>query len=603
MEQTTNNICSSCGQDNRIGAKFCGHCGRNIVASKTEENTRNKKATSADLNRFKNFINEMLLEGGDPIVELESLIEDAEELGIDKNEALSIIEETQTNAQKAALGVNIYYDSTVASLGIANGNTLLSIKVENTTNKNIDSVEINITHPETQKTIQLPYIKNLGRGKVKNIELPLLFSLAGQQSIREGLIHVIALSGAVEVYRFSNSIRLSTENGNVSRTNVVKQSITTNAVATIDTHEISAGSVSIGGPNWEQIQLIRVNAKNSAVKKLNLETEDSIECDVDEVNAINDSVITTDVAEKSSQDISKKIQNSILLDPTATSNLMNEAGGNEFSNQLIEDSNLSPNLIESESKLDESAQSTIKTLDEFSTPPTGEEITYKEIKNTKKESSNAQLNNTTEELTIYKPLLEDKKNKYVDLSNHAVTKSLTEFFESFSFVSQNCEEKLPRKIHLCTAEKNHIEASLINKLKKLISDDDFLIGVCEEDHESRHSSDGALLGWYGTATVITTKGIYHVSSSRRENYEIDSINSFCKWKQLFFRLNADLHIDIENLAIWLGNKNQYFIRGTFINFEKNIDSFIYFNENLKSELKEKFRNLRNEILDPSNRIN
>jgi hypothetical protein len=49
-------------------------------------------------------------------------------------------------------------------------------------------------------------------------------------------------------------------------------------------------------------------------------------------------------------------------------------------------------------------------------------------------------------------------------------------------------------------------------------------------------------------------------------------------------------------AVWLGTNDQYFIKGSFIDFENSIESFVYFDEFIAPLLHERFETLRDAAL-------
>lgn len=490
MEASTTNACGGCGfEGNRAGTRFCGNCGNDMRQTPARVAPQPKSNSSPEsVKRFRDFVEQAALDGVDLAEQLESLISDAIDMGIGKHEAMDVLEDVQASLKKTAPGIKLLYDLGIASNGIANGNSLLSFKIDNLSERSIESVQILISHPETQQKIQVPTVKNLAKAQSKSVEAPVFLSLPGQHSIGEGTVRVISLSGAVEVYNLASSIRIHAKGGNVHSTNVYSQSITNNAVATIDLHD-TATTKPKSQIQWEAIRLTRINAVQT----------------VKQVDATPESPLPRQASSAPS-------------DPPAP-------------------------------EISHTVQPTV---------------------------------HPTESAAIESP----------------TTEALMGFFGTLSFVSQHCNEHNQRPIHLYRREgyEGDIDPALANKIIALLPPGNTLVALCEEDPESTHSDSGAIKSWRGTASILTNRGVYHCTRTSFYDYSLDTSYPYASWKDLFFRQNIAIHLNFDWPAVWLGTNDQYFIKGSFIDFENSIESFVYFDEFIAPLLHERFETLRDAAL-------
>lgn len=240
------------------GPKRCTTCGKLVKAV--------PEVSSENLNKFKNFVENMMSEGENPLDDMESLFEDAEDLGISKEVALNVITELTSVASDSNLELKLFYDTSVANMGVANGNSILSLRLENSSPKSFEKILIEFKHPEEQTPIIFKPVISLRKGKSTQVEASLKLNLVGQHSIREGEIRIFALNGSVQVFRLASSIRMSAENSQVSKntsnTNVVHNE--THGGGVIDASKFSGGGTSGSAKIdvWEAVRLKKVNAKD-----------------------------------------------------------------------------------------------------------------------------------------------------------------------------------------------------------------------------------------------------------------------------------------------------------------------------------------------------
>lgn len=292
------NICQNCSHENKLGAKFCVHCGNTIIAVPEEK-----------LNIFKSYLEDMLLDGDDPRENADALITEAvEEIGIPVALARKIFEEVCNNSQSQSnVGIRISYDSQLAKSGVAQGNTILKLRVENLTNKSFGSVSVALTHPEEGIRLDIGKIRTLGGQKTKELETTLRFNLVGAQLIAEGQVKVEALSGVTDVYVLASPIRMSTENSNASRHmhTSVNQTITTNGGGVVDGSGFQGGGLlgqsgaASKSESWEYVRLMRSNIKDkvqppgSIPNDIELSVQSPILSEVESVQ-VEDSAPTVD---------------------------------------------------------------------------------------------------------------------------------------------------------------------------------------------------------------------------------------------------------------------------------------------------------------------
>jgi hypothetical protein len=278
--------------------KRCSDCG-GLVKPPASQSI--PQVSQESLDKFKNFVENMMSEGEDPLADLESLFEDAEDLGIPKEIALNVITELTSGSSDSNLELKIFYDTSVANMGVANGNSILSLRLENSSPKSFEKILIEFKHPEEQTPVVFKPVIGLRKGKSTQVEASLKLNLVGQHSIREGEIRIFALNGSVQVYRLANSIRMSAENSQVSKntsnTNVVHNE--THGGGVIDASKFSGGGTSGSAKIdvWEAVRLKKVNAKDQGTMDSIVESK------------------STDVPSNESQIITQTITQTVTVRP------------------------------------------------------------------------------------------------------------------------------------------------------------------------------------------------------------------------------------------------------------------------------------------------
>lgn len=245
------------------GAKRCNDCGKPVQAQPAQSEVQ---VSLESIAKFKSFIEDMISDGEDPLNDLDSLFEAAEDLGVPKKVAEQVIFELSSGSGEANLELKLFYDTSVANMGVANGNSILSLRLENSSPKSFEKILIEFKHPEEQTPVIFEPVKSLGKGKTKQVETSLKLNLVGQHSIKDGEIRIFALNGSVQVFRLASSIRMSAENSQVSKntSNVTNVRNETHGGGVIDASKFGGGGTSGSAQLdvWEFVRLKKVNAKD-----------------------------------------------------------------------------------------------------------------------------------------------------------------------------------------------------------------------------------------------------------------------------------------------------------------------------------------------------
>lgn len=256
-------ICSSCGAQLKLGAKFCGVCGASVATKAAELPVQDQPLASPHANDFREIVRSILLEGASLEEVLDILIENASEMGISKFESAQIIDEVHSQVNTTqSVGFKLFYESSSAKSGVANGNTQLFLKVENQSTKLIKSIIVYLKHPETGESITSAMISTIVRGVPKSTEIDIVLNRVGSHSIREGFVKTVSISGEEEYFKASSIIRLVAENSAATKAHIISQSIQTHGGGVIDASGGNFGQKSGAKEEqvWEQIQLTKTDA-------------------------------------------------------------------------------------------------------------------------------------------------------------------------------------------------------------------------------------------------------------------------------------------------------------------------------------------------------
>lgn len=264
------------------GTKICGRCGTNIQALAQQTQLSDPialKMVSSDVpeldpvraKEFKDFVQQVLLDGNDIADVLDALLDGAQDMGISQAQAVTLIEQTkQEQEQNTLLELKLSYDASSARAGVANGNTVLSFRIENASKKNIQKLSISIVHPQTKNKIHLKPVTGLLRGMQKTVETDLMLSLVGFHSVRDGVVSAQSLTGAIEDYAIASEIRIYAENSEAARANISSQSFTTNmgGVISADGANTAPAKKDPQAKVWEPVRLVRLTAQQQEIEQL-----------------------------------------------------------------------------------------------------------------------------------------------------------------------------------------------------------------------------------------------------------------------------------------------------------------------------------------------
>ena len=717
------NICQSCSHENKPGAKFCVNCGSTIAIISNDK-----------LEIFKSYLQDMILDGDDPRNDEENLLKEAvEDIGIPLSLARKVFDEVCSVNSQSNVGIRISYDSTLAKKGVAQGNSILVMRVDNLTTKSIGSVSISITHPEEGTKIDLGKVRSLGPQKSKPIETTLRFNLVGPQLIREGQIKVESLSGVTDVYLLASPIRMSTENSNVSKHihTSVSQTITTHGGGVVDGSGFKAVEAQLDKVTefWETVRLMRSNfndkpsipdlaqgdlVKSTADEKSTILNEDvidkselsedpsssdeksPIEVGPEISNKINDLVKQGDIqvaksvalnefvrllsfypksqlvpkggvyltseidlvlltsiagaAKIKRSDVNAIVVNKLscdsdeldsfhgdatvfssqglitlsakdglidLVDKYAWS-FLKESGwgvfrhitapgsyifslGDETSDYCLP--NLTFDLRKNNSRVDlEDLFTRLEFLFERIKFFSGARENTSEIHAHQREDNDEFekinfadeqiLENESEELYKQDEDLFDEEEQQVE--EDELEFAVRHFFVMFAFVSQYCDREYDRPIHVFVEEENggDVDLDLARSVQALFPKSK-LVAICEDDLQSSHDDEGRILNWTGLASVVTRDGIFNVNSDGHGNFDIANKQAFLSWSKFFDDMNGQLVVRYSVPDIWLGSQDNYLVKGCYIDYSNNIDSFIYFEEFFRSDLNDRFEELKN----------
>ena len=261
-------VCPQCSLEFPQTTKFCGSCGgKTEVPNLTSASEQIPQYSEDVLLNLRVYLNGLIENGDNPLDDFEAICEDFFSLGVPKEITLTEIQKFSESQTKSVAKIKLFYDAINAKRGIANGATGLELKIENISNSGVASISVSITHPEELTKIDLEKIVSLGKGKSREIVKSLRLSTVGQHFVH-GEVLLSLLNGSVEVYRFANPIRLSTENSNVSRLTHMSQTITTNGGGIINESGMGGmtGSSQSMAKEWELVRLVAVNLANHTEK-------------------------------------------------------------------------------------------------------------------------------------------------------------------------------------------------------------------------------------------------------------------------------------------------------------------------------------------------
>ena len=171
--------------------------------------------------------------------------------------------------------------------------------------------------------------------------------------------------------------------------------------------------------------------------------------------------------------------------------------------------------------------------------------------------------------------------------------AVKQFFTMFAFTSQFCDQSNDRPIHIYVEEENggDVDLDLARSVQSLFPQSK-IIAICEDDPASTHDAEGRIINWTGLASIITRDGIFNATSDGQCNFNIVSKQGFLSWSKFFNDLKSKLIVRHDVPDIWLGNQDYCFIKGAYIDYSEQIDSFIYYEDFFHKDLNERFEIFR-----------
>lgn len=139
----------------------------------------------------------------------ESLLDEAEAMGLSRDQAQSLMAKTRANFDnRRRVDIGLSYLQQHSTEGI-DGASALIFRVSNGSNRAIAQTVIHLEHPLKSETIAVAPVTTLNRGMEKNVEFLLPLEIQQQAAIRSGRIEIRHLSGSSVSYRFASVILLS----------------------------------------------------------------------------------------------------------------------------------------------------------------------------------------------------------------------------------------------------------------------------------------------------------------------------------------------------------------------------------------------------------
>lgn len=468
---------------------------------------------------------------------VDQLIEAAADLKVSKSEAVSIIEQfshQNINARNAA--IDISYDSDQAAAGIVGGNTVLAFRLRNISGKNLKSAVVKILNPESGSVVTFPELRGIVKGLEKSFETDLRFDRPGRYAIREGVVSLEFLGGEEAHFALSSPIRLIIESGHGFKANIqsLSQTIQTHGGGVISAGGVSheAGSNANSGNVWAPISIIPISPEA-----------------VSDWLAKHDSISTSLSPSHDESD-----EGSFQLGEAKRGPAPQPVGLS--SNSLLQ--------------ADDAAR---QWMEEDATA-----------------SSQGSLNDSLQQ--VQNSSSKDQKREGADIAEDVgYSDHILQLFDMLSMMS--IEVNGIKSATLFTVSRD-VTAGLSQGLSELIGDDTAY--AVATTATTVFNDDGQLSAFLGNATIVGTKGIYHVKGKDGVRYLLDGRAHSASWVKLLGDCNMNIKIDPETPSIWLGNEDTIFIDGAYVDYSQRIDLWIQFRKYVCLDLFRHFRNFASRSL-------
>lgn len=515
--------------------KTCSNCEANLQTSTKFCGSCGSKvdddSETESLDAFRTYVLDILANGFRLEDVVDQLMEAAVDLAVSKSAAVSIIEQCSHQSIKAYdAAVELFYDSDQAAAGIVSGNTVLAFKLRNISGKNLKSAVVKILNPESGSVVTFPELKGLVKGLEKSVETDLRFDRPGRYAIREGILSLAFLGGGEAHFSLSSPIRLIIESGSSLKANIqsINQTIQTHGGGVISAGGIShePSSISIPTNVWTPISIIPI--ENEAVSDWLAKHQTGSNSPSPSHDASNGELFRSS---KASRD--PAIQHIGLPD-----NLLRDADG-----------------------------AISERIDEYAAAPDEGFV-------------NGLCQEVQDNSSIMKKTETDGLSEVVCNHDH-----ILQLFDTLSAMSIEVNGQASTTIFTVSHD---ITDSLSRGLSELIVDD---IALAVGTTSTTILNDkGQLSAFVGSATIVGTKGIYHVKGDDSVRYQLDGRAHFASWLKLLSDCDMSIKINPDHPSIWLGNEDTIFIDGAYIDYSERIDLWIQFRKYACLDLFGNFRN-------------
>ncbi len=166
---------------------------------------------------------------------------------------------------------------------------------------------------------------------------------------------------------------------------------------------------------------------------------------------------------------------------------------------------------------------------------------------------------------------------------------MNNFFVHFGFAMQKCLENQPKSIFV----SSQIDPNFLSTLFEAASEaGSGMQVVCLEPQHAELSSEGKLVGWQGSASVLSAEGIFHMARAQDGEYQLEGSNCFLSWKKLFNDYNSSLILRELGPDLWIGSETNVLIRGAYADFSGFISQWDYFLDFVQKDLVSSFEKFK-----------
>jgi hypothetical protein len=553
-------ICPICQNSLRPNARFCGSCGSDISKIVTPSTGSVKSKPKQDefdnkvLVRIQDTLISMFLDGDDPIENCGALVHEFEEdFGVPPKVTLDLIESLSKRFGPVAPNIQVSYDRSLACDGIALGNTILTLSVENLSAKTLDTVKVLYVNPEDKAINGFPEIRVLSAGKKKYVDTSIQFRLPGKHYISKLFIITTTISGNTQHFSISRPIIMEAENSHSMHANIFNQSIKTVGGGVVDNSsrsQASDHSTSV----WEPLQLRRMSVDE--MEEISQFSADSvIEQSLirpDTTDCFSEHSFNTDQANTSLPDDSFYILNNSSEDVREDTLVADHCDDHQAEELVVNPS--------CNSDLDESILGLINA----------EELPHKISNYEGQEAAEA--------------IVEEFSGNRSD----QISETLTDLFQVFSALNRGWVES-EQVIEVVNTQGR--QSDRFSSVKSLLSDFN-LIALCKCVLPPV-DLDKSLSTAFNLFVAVTTQGTFLICHNDECGYQLSRLNAFISWHDYFNKNQACVHVRDEVPDFWIGTELFYLTPGTYLRFEEDIPAWINFRDQFKGPIEHLVTRLKN----------